>query len=238
MAFTGFLTDRASLKRALYRLMDTDDADDDLIEHDNTGETLEGVYLMLQQGLESAQLHVIDKGMEEFWLTETSALTTTGSDPDRYVDLTSAASDLLRMYGDDQNSALRSTSGVRWGTLVDAKDRHRVRGNYYYLRKERLYLAKGASLPTGTVMDYIYRLPILADDTDVDFPDADRPLIVAFAAVHAMEENWLPGGPEMEQKLERNLLRRKNEAYRRARRSQKPKTVDAGRMLGDHWFAT
>ena len=76
MAFTGFLTDRASLKRALYRLMDTDDNDDDLIEHDNTGETLEGVYLMLQQGLESAQLYLIDKGMEEFWLTETSALTT------------------------------------------------------------------------------------------------------------------------------------------------------------------
>jgi hypothetical protein len=236
MAFTGWLTDRASLKRALYRLLDTDDDDDDMIEHDHASQTLEGIHLLLQQGAESAQLYMIDKGFEEFWLTSSSAISLTGSDPDRYVTL---PTDMIRLYGDDQNSALRSSTGARWGTLIDSKDRYRCRGsNAYYLRNERLYVTTGASLPSGTLIDYIYHIPILADDSDVDFPDNDRPLIVAFAAVHAMQENWLPGGQEMEAKLERNLLRRKNESYRRARRSQKPKTVDAGRMIGDHWFAT
>ena len=233
MAFTGFLTDRASLKRALYRLMDTDDDDDDMIEHDNTGEALEGILLSLQQGLESAQLFLIDKSLEEYWLTTTSALTLTGTDPDRFFTL---PTDFLRMYGERRMSALRSASGTRWGVPIDVKMRWRMVGNFYYLRNERLYVVKGASFPNGTLMDYIYRLPILADGSDVDFPAADRPLIVAFAAIHAMQENWMPGGQEMEAKLEANLKHRKNEAFRRARRSQEPKTVDPGEMIGDHWF--
>ena len=42
------LTDRDSLKRALYRLTNTDDLDDAMLEHDAT--SLDGVYMALQEG--------------------------------------------------------------------------------------------------------------------------------------------------------------------------------------------
>ena len=240
----AYLTDRASLKRALYRLVNADDADDDLIEHDDS--TLEGVYLSLQQGAEAAQLYLVDAGVGDTWLTTTSsALSFTGSDPNRYYDLPDGAgadAAFLRIYGDQDLTGLRRSDGERWGRLISAEIRWRTRGNYYYTRgsasegKARLYLSRGAAPPSDLFLDYIYRLPALADSTTVDFPEPDRPLIVAFAAVHAMEESWLPGGPEMESKLMRNLDRRKHDAWRRARRSRQPKQAQPAVMVGDHWF--
>jgi len=55
--------------------------------------------------------------------------------------------------------------------------------------------------------------------------------------VHTMENDWLAGGQEMEMKLQRNLERRKQAAYRRARRSLQPKMATPSDMVGDHWFS-
>ena len=74
-------------------------------------------------------------------------------------------------------------------------------------------------------MDYIRRVPILEDDTPVDFPEEDRGLIVAFAAYHAREESWYTGGPQGDLKMDRNLQTRKRQAWRRARRTSAPRRV-------------
>ena len=234
------LTDRNSLKRALYRLVNTDDLDDAMLEHDAT--SLDGIYMALQEGVDDAQQYLVDSGLSDYWFTTSAALSFTGSEPDRYVALpaTDTAGDdkrFWRLYGDRKWSALRKSNGTRWGIEIPASGRWKYRGNGYYLRNERLYLARGASPPSDVVMDYLYRLPDLADSTTVDFPESDRQLIVAYAAVHTMESDWLAGGQEMEMKLQRNLDRRKQAAYRRARRSLQPKMATPSDMVGDHWFS-
>ena len=234
------LTDRDSLKRALYRLVNTDDLDDAMLEHDAT--SLDGVYMALQEGVDDAQQYLVDSGLSDYWLTTSATLSFTGSDPDKYValpatDTASADKRFWRLYGDHKWSALRKANGERWGLEIPAHSRWKIRGNCYYLRNERLYLARGASPPSDVVMDYLYRLPDLADSTTVDFPEADRPLIVAYAAIHVMENDWIAGGPDMESKLMRNLDHRKQAAYRRARRSLQPKMTTPNDMVGDHWFA-
>ena len=234
------LTDRNSLKRALYRLVNTDDLDDAMLEHDAT--SLDGIYMALQEGVDDAQQYLVDSGLSDYWLTTSAALSFTGSEPDRYVALpaTDTAGDdkrFWRLYGDRKWSALRKSNGTRWGIEIPASGRWTYRGNGDYLRNDRLYLARGASPPSDVVMDYLYRLPDLADSTTVDFPESDRQLIVAYAAVHTMENDWLAGGQEMEMKLQRNLDRRKQAAYRRARRSLQPKMATPSDMVGDHWFS-
>jgi hypothetical protein len=234
------LTDRDSIKRALYRLVNTDDLDDAMLEHDAT--SLDGVYMALQEGVDDAQQYLVDSGLSDYWLTTSATLSFTGSDPDRYValpatDTDSADKRFWRLYGDHKWSALRKANGERWGLEVPAHSRWKIRGNCYYLRNERLYLARSASPPSDVVMDYLYRLPDLVDSTTVDFPESDRPLIVAYAAIHAMENDWIAGGADMESKLMRNLERRKQAAYRRARRSLQPKMTTPNDMIGDHWFA-
>jgi hypothetical protein len=234
------LTDRDSLKRALYRLVNTDDSDDAMLEHDTAA--LDGVYMALQEGVDDAQLYLIDSGLGDYWVTESAAISFTGSDPNRYWSLPStdtSGSDkrFFRMYGDHGASALRRPTGTRWGMEIPAAMRFERSGNYFYLRNERLYVTRHAAPPADMVMDYLYRLPDLEDDTTVDFPEADRPMIVAFAAIHAMENDWIAGGREMEQKLLRNLESRKLQAYRRSRRSLQPKMTTPSPMMGDHWFA-
>ena len=234
------LTDRASLRRALYNLVNTDSSDEAHLEHDATD--LDTIYMALQVGLDDAQQYMIDMGIQDFWHAESAALSFTGSDPDKYWALPTTDTDgadrrFYRMYGDRGLSSHRRANGTRWGGEIDPLMRWRVRGNYFYLRNERLYLARSAAPPSDLVMDYIYRLPDLADGTTVEFPEADRPLIVAFAAVHAMYDDWVAGGAEMESKLMRNLESRKAIAFRRARRSLQPTRVEPDHMVGDHWFS-
>jgi hypothetical protein len=233
------LTDRDSLKRALYRLVNTDDEDDALLEHDAT--PLDGVHEALEVGLDDAQLYLIDSGLGDYWLASSGAISWQGSDPERFWPLPDgegADPRFLRMYGDRDSSALRDGRGRRWGREIPATMRWRYRGNAYYTTGPRLYLARGASPPHDLVLDYLYRPPVLEDGVEVDFPREHRPLIVAYAARYAMEQSWLAGGPEMEQKILRNLRSRKAEAWRRARRSRTPKMAEPSPMVGDHWFFT
>lgn len=227
------LTDRASLKRALFRLVNTSATDDDLTEHDDS--SLEGLYLVLQDGVDDAQNWLITHcGLDDVWTTTSSALSFSGSDPDRRASL---PGDFLRFAGDERDSPLRYENGNGWGTLIRFKDRYRVRGNYYYLHGDYIYLARGASVPTdGVYMDYIYRIPTLADGTTVDMPVDYRDLIPAFAAVRALGEAWILGGEEMHKHLDGHLNRRKSAAYSKSRRSGRPRQAAPKPVLGDHWF--
>ena len=160
------LTDRNSLKRALYRLTNTDDLDDAMLEHDAT--SLDGIYMALQEGVDDAQQYLVDSGLSDYWLTTSATLSFSGSDQDKNdalptTDTASADKRFWRLYGDHKWSSLRKANGERWGLEVPASARLRLRGNYYYLRNERLYLVRGASAPSDLVMDYIFRLPDLAD---------------------------------------------------------------------------
>ncbi|MCR4338643.1 MAG: hypothetical protein NUW01_02025 [Gemmatimonadaceae bacterium] len=228
------LTDRASLARGFYRLTATSNTNPALIEHDST--SLEAVYQFLQYGLWDAQEYMIDSGMTDRWVTTSSALSFSGADSTdggRYVSL---PSDFLRLAGDEKRSALRYPTGQRWGVLGDFDDRHRYRGNVYWLQNEKLWVAPGASPPSTLVMDYHHQLATLADSTTVDFPTQHRALIVAYAAERASNDAWLPGGMEQAAMISANLLKRQREAKRRARRTDGPKKMKRRASAGTHWW--
>ena len=232
------LTDRASLLREFHRLTNTDATDDDMIEHDSS--TLEGAYQLLQSGLEDAQLYLMDQGLGDVWAKTTSTLSFTGTDPDKHVDL---PADFLRLDGDQWNSALVKANGTRWGQEINLSGTNRRRGKYYYIKGYdgstgllRIYVTRDSGVPSGLTANYFYRLPALADSTTVDFPQDDRPLITAFAAVRASFQAWYSGGIEGIQRLDRNLMFHKAQAVRRSRHSRQPKQATPYPMTGDHWI--
>ena len=226
------LTDRDSLERAFYRLLNTDATDDALIEHDD-GETLEAVYQALQSGVWDAQEWLIHSGLRDRWLAASTLSSWTTDGDFKYQAL---PDDFLRYAGSDRESPLWDGSN-RWGREISLDYRRGALGNFFWLQNERLYVAKGASLPTGGLtLNYHFQHPTLAATTEVNFPVMDRPLIVAYAAVGAMEESWVAGGPEMETKLQRNLDRRKNAAYLRANRSMTGRKFRPQPMIGSHWI--
>lgn len=228
------LTNLASMQRAFYRLTDTASDDDSLIEHDDS--SLEAVNQFLQYGANDAQDYLMDCGLSDRWVKPHTAITSwSGSDSadgGRYVSL---PSDFFRLSGDGMTSALRQADGTRWGQLMDFRDRFRVRGNRYWLQNEQLWIARGANPPASLLVDYHFRLPTLSSST-VDFPTEDRPLIVAYAAERAMEDSWLPGGPEMEAKIRNKVRICEQRAFRRSRRSRAQRKLRPKPTIGTHYF--
>ena len=228
------LTNLASLQRAFYRLTDTAADDDSLIEHDDS--TLETVNQFLQYGLNDAQDYLMDCGLSDRWVSQATAITSwSGTESDDGGRYKARESDFFRLAGDDMTSALRKIDGTRWGNLVDFRDRFRVRGNRYWLQSTNLWIARGANPPASLIYDYHHRLPTLSSGT-VDFPSEDRPLIVAYAAERAMEDSWLPGGPEMEAKIRNKVRTCEQRAFRRSRRSRTQRKLRPKPTLGTHYF--
>lgn len=238
------LTDRASLLRAFFRLVNSGPQDEALTEHDANDEAYEGVYLLLEEGAWDAQHWMIEAGWSDRWLTTVDFPDHggTGADSDwQGADSTDGGrwaalpEDFLRLAGDRKVSALHEPDGTRWGKLMDHRDRFRVTGNRYWLQGEDLWIASGASPPSDLKLDYHQRIAV-EDNETVDFPAADRKLIVAFAAAHGMEENWLPGGDEMKQSILKNLERRMRQSWKRARRHAGPRKMRPKRVVGTHWI--
>ena len=229
------LTDRASLLRAYFRLVDSSLDDDDMIEHD--GSTLEGAYEALQGGLEDARLFMVGEGAESQWIKTTAALSVTGSGLDRVAAL---PADFMRLYGRDGKSALWYGAGLRWGQLVDSQERF-LSGNGYYVEGtgtaglKQLHFLPHAAIPASLFADYVSRPATLADSTTVDFPEEDRALIPAFAAIRATAEAWYTGDSLEETRLVRHLDALKRRASRRVRVSRAPKQVDVPRARG-RWY--
>lgn len=99
-----------------------------------------------------------------------------------------------------------------------------------------LGVTKGATVNNLNV-DYFRRPALMMRDADpIDFPSQDREIIVAFAAVRAMEEAWYVGDPQDEQRLVRFLDRCKASVSRNARRTNEPKKVGTSPVYGERWF--
>lgn len=230
------LTDRASALREFLRLVNAEEDDPDMAEQDATD--LEGAYELLQRGADDAQLYLLDIGLGDFWLSTSSAITWTGSDPDRYWDL---PGDFLRFASDEDFGPFRSSDGRRsWGLEISPLERFARRGNCWFFKAAagvpRVYLTNGAQPIEGMVADYYRSLGAIADATTMDFPEKERALVPAYAAVHAMEQSWFPGGPNEERKIQRNLQRHQQQAWARARRTQQPRRIQRSAVAGEHWF--
>lgn len=235
------LSDLASLRKAFYRLVDTEADDPALTEHGSSEN--EVVDQLLTYGAHDAQDFLLAANRGDLWLSEVGVPTESSwqgsenTDGGRYTDLSGLSESFLRLAGDEEISALREDDGEPWGKLVDwHTHRKRLRGNYYWIEGERLWIARGASPPSDLEMHYHYRISLPTGSTDVDFPAADRPLIVAYAGQRALNEPWAPGGEELERKVARNLEYQKQRSRSRNRTSRQPRQMQQRQMVGTHWF--
>lgn len=226
------LTTVAQIRRLFYRITGATSDDDALTEQ---GESEHDVaYEYLTRGARSAQRWMLSKGYSG-WRKRSSALSWSGSDSadgGRYSDL---PSDFLRLYGDRRRrSALVEADGTQWGQEVDPGQDNR-RGDGYYLKNDQVWILHSAGPPTTLYLDYHYLHPEWSSGVTIDFPLAARALVVWEAADAAKEENWLPGGPEMEFKIERGLARARSEALDVARQSKAPREFKKNLRYGNRW---
>lgn len=227
------LESRADLRAAFFTRMNASDDDDSLGEF--YADPDEAANRYIQQGLDSAQAWTIEVCDPLRWLSAFGApLEWQTDDPmGLYVPL---PDNFLRLSGDAYHSAIIQPNGLPWGQEIeDPRERHwhnRLRG--YYLANNRLYLAhKSSKPPRCSIVEYHFRLPILADDADtIDFPLQDRWIIVAFAAWHAIKDDWPAGGQEMESKIERDLEHWQREIAKRQRRTRKPRRIRSFKPVG------
>ncbi len=202
----------ADLRNAFFRMLNISAQDFALVEHDS-----DSAYQFVQQGLWDAQRFVIEHVDAGRWVTTTSAITWLGSDTTGGFYFAQPA-DFLMLAGNDdpEFSAIRESNGNQWGQLIDWKNRFRFQHQpCYYMLNERFYRTINSTCPSSLVLDYHHRHatldPTITDDQDpdyvaIDFPLQWRQLIVAFAAVNATAEAWLPGGSAQARECE-NYLR-------------------------------
>ena len=220
---------------AFYRLVGTVGTDPALTE---LGESTDEVaYTYLTRGTRVAQRWLL-KMSYHGWRKRSAAITWSGTDAadgGRYLTL---PSDFLRAAGTQQYSCLVEADGDRWGTMIEPEDAH-LKGDYFYFRGstsgDQIWLARNASPPTTVYLEYHYIHPLWTASVTIDFPLEIRALFVAEAANEAKEENWLPGGREMETKIERALIRAKEEARDFARRSKQTRTIRKPPRYGNRW---
>lgn len=225
------LTTVAQFRNAFYRLLDIEVGDEGLTSNDEA-ET-EVVDTFLTRGSRAAQRYMLKMGYKG-WRARSPALSFSGTDSadgGRYTDL---PDDFLRAVGNDRRSALREANGNDWGKQIDELESN-MRGNFYYFRGEQLWLTRTAIPPTTLYLEYHFKHPLWDDDVEIDFPVDARYLIVAEAGNVAKEESWLVGGPELETKIERALVRARQEAMDIARPSKRPRQMAKPRRYGSHW---
>jgi hypothetical protein len=233
------LANRADLRKALMRLLNTTTDDEALTEQGEAAN--EVLHLCLQHGLWNAQEWVLTYIDSSRWLSTSSALTWSGTDETGGM-YASLPTDFLRLAGDDRRSALREANGDRWGALIDEEDayRYQLRGNYYYLRNEQLWRVRGASPPSTVQLEYHHRHADLSSDdpavAPIDFPLVDRPLIVSEAAEFGLAESWFLGTAEDEARIRRANADRRKQAVRRGRRTRKPVQFKPMATIGTHYI--
>lgn len=231
-------TDQASVRRGVYRLANLSDNDAAMVEHDTA--TLEGINLMVEEGLNDAQEWMLRAAYPDPWLVVGTSVVVSGADTDaagRYMDL---EDDFLRLVGDENATAfyVPGNPARYWGRQLEGpREGRHVRGDGYWVEGSRVRFTRNARIKSNLVYDYIRMADTPADGTVIDFPVIDRGLVVAFAARHAMENNFLPAGQEMEVKILRNLSFRKTQAWKRARRTTSARKVRRPTIsAATHWF--
>jgi hypothetical protein len=220
--------------QAWYRLVASVSGDQSLEEQDEA--TDEVGYINLTRGCRLAQRSMIRMGFGG-WRKRSSALVFTGSDAADGGRFVALPSDFLRAYGNQRRSALVEANGDRWGQQINEEDDH-LKGDLYYIRGEELWVARTAKLPTTFFLDYHFKHPVWEanlDDGDIDFPLEARALIPAQAAYTAMHDNWLPGGRELESKIERAVKLAEKEARYIVRSTKQPRQFRKVQRFGNRW---
>ncbi len=238
----GYLVaDRAALRRRFFVMVGSSSTDESLIEQDQ--ETLEQANYYLMHGIWRAQAYMIGQGYSGWRATQvygTGGTAWSGSDAvdgGRYAALPAA---FIKLNGDQFRSALRVVSSPheRWGTLIPDDDLlPDAYGPHYAIRGTgshdgQIWLARAASPPEALVMDYFAKHAVLTADTGdgsaVDLPDECAPLAVAYAADLASGDSWLPGGPEMVERIALRLQKAEDDANRWiSSLSRAPKVLEA-----------
>ena len=222
------------IRDSFYRLVGSTSSDTALVEQGESTNDVANQFLT--RGSRKAQRWMLKQGYGG-WRIRSSALSFSGtdaSDGGRYATL---PTNFLKAVGNFRVSALREANGDPWGTQVDDRDDTK-QGDGYYLRGDKLWLLRRANPPATLYLDYHYTHPVwdsTLDDNEIDFPLEARSLIVAEAANDAKEENWLPGGQDLELKIERALVRAREEAKDIARLTTQVKTFQKPRRVGKHW---
>ncbi len=219
----------ADLLAAFYRLVGTEEGDPALIEQ---GEASNAVaYQALTKGIRSGQRFMLSKGYMG-WRELSAALTwTPASVTGIYV--AAVPSGFLRAFGNAKMSALIGSDGKRWGQEITAYD-HSASGQCYWFEGEEIKIPATTTPPTLR-LDYHYRHDALDGSATITFPQEARSLIVAYAANHAKQDNWLPGGPEMELKVREAVKVAEQNAIDVARPTKTPRQIRVRKAYGTHW---
>lgn len=228
------LTTVAQHLAQFYRLVGSESGDLALTEQ---GEATDEVgYIYLTRGSRKAQRWLLKRGYDG-WRKRSSALTFSGADATDGGRYLTRPADFLRAWGNRRFSCLVEPNGKRWGRQIDP-EQEELRGNYFYFRGEQLWITRLASPPSTLYLDYHYLHPEWdgdLDDADIDFPLEVRALIPAEAAAVAMQDNWLPGGPEMKQGIEQARREARMEADDYARPTKEPRRFQSPVRFANHW---
>jgi hypothetical protein len=241
VATSGELADFNEHSRALYRLWGLTSSDDALTEQGEASGDLIALYLT--RGYRTTQRWAVDQGhAQSRWRKRSSAITswpgTDAADGGRYVNLATGsgaiATDFLRLDGDQKTrSALVQANGDAWGSEIEA-DQDFAKGNYYYLKDDQLWLARGASPPSTLYLRYYYQHPaITSATTSFDMPVDARWLCVCEAAIAGTLDGWGVDGAVLRIETARKLAR--EEARRVLRRTREPRKFRMPQMYGTRW---
>lgn len=236
MASIATLDTLPDLRKAFYRLTGTSADDDALMEHDEGPNG--SVDFFVQHGLWDAQEHMLSFGDPDHRWLKRGALDFYDSEEGEGTRVALLPLDFLRLT-QDERGALRATQGATaWGREVDAEDRFDAGGDRFFIAGNRIGLTKRARVPPGGLhILYYARHSELGDATVIEFPVAERPLIIAFAGSHFATHPAFPGDADAYAKIERNLETWKTRAVRASRRSRRPDSIRTPREgVGSHWL--
>lgn len=227
------LTNRAKVRRAMYRLLSTDGSDKGLTENGESAE--EVANYCIQHGIWNAQKFLIRIGFRE-WLKNTSALVwdAAAADGTRSVAL---ADDFLRLAGDERRGALLDSKGRPWGGQINPRDKRRAGPRAFWIENGKIHLGRGASPPNGLYYEYHYKHAKLADDVEtLDFPEDWTPLIPGEAAFIGMHEGWYLLDGDGEAKIAQNRAYWQGQAAPWFRQTQEPQKLRPPDVVGTHIF--
>ena len=220
------------LRRGFYRLVGALPEDPSTNEHSAGKHDLADEYLTL--GLRAAQRWLIENGYHG-WITV--------SDPLEFEDPGAGfggkraplPDDFMQAFGSDRRSALVKSDGSGWGREVDGRNPS-VTGDVYWIPDLlNVWVGNRAQPPSGLRLRYHYRHAPMEPGVTIEFPVEARRLIVAEAGQYAREDAWLPGGQDMETKIERAQQKARTQARRVARMTRSPRKMEAPKRLSNRW---